>query len=99
KNLTGSLAASAGCGRVAFREQLTDGGFVGLAAARAEHAPHLLSVFVIQKRGRERAIPTRPDGLSKSGLVAVLFSVVGKDRFVARNETARQDQIAFIIKI
>src|ERR1700686_2993712 len=90
---------SAGSARVAASEQLANRGFVGLSSACAEHTADLISVLVIEKRCRQSAIPLRPDGLSKAGLVSMLFAVIRKNRFVARDKPPHQNQIAFVIEI
>src|ERR1700730_761852 len=97
--LAGSRWRSVGSAGIAASKQLANCGFVGLSSACAEHTADLIPVLVIEKRCRERAIPLRPDGLSKAGLVSTLFAVIRKDRFVSRDKPPSQDQIAFVVEI
>src|SRR5712664_1764670 len=96
--LAGSSAVVSGSAR-ATSKQLANRGFVGLSRAGAKHTAHLIPVLVIEKRHRERAVPLRPDGLGKSGLVSMLFAVIRKNRFVSRDKPAHQNQVAVIVEI
>src|SRR5690349_10632542 len=97
--LRSSFSRSARGGRVCSGEQLANCVLVRFASAGAEHAADLISVLIIKKGCRKRAIPLRPDGLCKSSLVAVLFAVVRENRLIARDKPPHQHQITFVVEI
>src|SRR5260370_10640110 len=97
--LAGNRWRSAGSARVNASEQLANRGFIGLSSACAEHAAHLIPVLIVEKRCGKRAIPLRPDCLSKPRLVSAFLAVIRKDGFVSRDKAPHQNQIAFIVEI